>query len=88
MSDVVLKIPGESLQGAKIPRKRIESELLKELALQLYREELITHAGACRLAGLEKAAFQFLLGERGIAQQLNCSDLDKDLENWSAWNQE
>jgi predicted HTH domain antitoxin len=33
----------------------MESELLKELALQLYREGLVSSAGACQVAGLMKS---------------------------------
>jgi predicted HTH domain antitoxin len=51
MSDISLTIPGDALAAAKIPRHRLESELKKQLAIQLYREGLISGAGACRIAG-------------------------------------
>ena len=57
MKDVHLTIPGEVLATAKIPRQRLEAELKKELALQLYREGLIAGGSACRLAGLTKLEF-------------------------------
>jgi len=81
MKDVTLTIPGDVLAAAKIPRQRLQQELKKELALQLYREGLVSNFGACRLAGLEKPEFQYLLGQRGIAQQYDVEDYEQDLEN-------
>ena len=66
----------------------MKEELRKELALQLYRESLIHGAGACRLAGMAKAEFQYRLGERGIARQLQSSDFEEELENLKSWEQE
>lgn len=82
MSDVLLTLPEASLAGSRLSRDRLEESLRKELALHLYREGLVTHAGACRMAGLEKAAFQYLLGERGIPQQLRAADLDEEMDHW------
>ena len=86
MSDFLLPIPEDALAEVRLPRDRMASELRKELALRLYREGLLPGAGACRLAGMEKAAFQYLLGERGVCQQLREADLNDDLENGRAWN--
>ncbi len=85
MNDVLLAIPGEALAAAKIPRSRLDTELKKELALQLYREGLISGGGACRLAALTKAEFQYLLGERGICQPYTAADYERDLEHLVAW---
>jgi predicted HTH domain antitoxin len=88
MKDVTLTLPGAALQRAKIPRQRLQRELKKELALQLYREGLIAGFGACSLADIEKADFQDLLGQRGIPQQYDVEDYEQDLENLAAWRTE
>lgn len=85
MSDISLTIPGDALAGAKIPRHRLQSELKKQLAIQLYREGLISGAGACRVAAVAKTEFQYLLGEYGVAQQYDVEDYQKDLEHLAAW---
>jgi predicted HTH domain antitoxin len=85
MKDLTLVIPGEVLEAVRIPRHRFGPELKKELAVQLYREGLISGFGACRLAGLEKAEFQYLLGQRGVCQQYDVDDYDQDMETMSAW---
>lgn len=85
MSDISLTIPGDALAAVKIPRHRLQSELKKQLAIQLYREGLISGAGACRIAGVAKAEFQYLLGQCGVAQQYDVEDYRKDLEHLAAW---
>ena len=80
MKDMALTIPGDVLAVVRIPRARIEAELKKELALQLYREGIVPSFGACRIAGIEKAEFQYLLGQRGIAQQYDVDDYEQDKE--------
>jgi len=85
MNDVLLTIPGDGLATAKIPRFGLEAELKRQLALQLYREGLVSGAGACRIAGLAKAEFQYLLGQRGVCQQYDVEDYRKDVEHLAAW---
>jgi predicted HTH domain antitoxin len=85
MNDITVVIPGDALVGAKIPRHRLESELRKQLALQLYREQLVSGAGACRIAGISKAEFQHFLGDKGVSQQYDVEDYQKDRENLATW---
>lgn len=37
------------------------------------------------MAGMGKAEFQFMLGERGIAQPLDEPDFAQDMSNLAAW---
>ena len=83
--DMALTIPGDVLAAVRIPRARIETELKKELALQLYREGIVSGFGACRIAGIEKAELQYWLGQRGIAQQYDIDDYEQDKEAMAAW---
>jgi predicted HTH domain antitoxin len=85
MGDISLTIPGDALAAVKIPRQRLQSELKKQLAIQLYREGLISSVGACRIAGVEKSEFQYLLGQCGVCQQYDVEDYRKDLEHLAAW---
>ncbi len=85
MKDMALTIPGDVLAVARIPRARMETELKKELALQLYREGIVSGFGACRIAGIEKAELQYLLGTRGIAQQYDVEDYEQDMEALAGW---
>ena len=85
MNDLLISIPGEALAGVKIARQDLDAELKKHLALQLYRTGLVNGAAACRIAGVGKAEFQYLLGEAGICQQYDIEDYHQDMENLRAW---
>ncbi len=86
MNDVVITLPGDSLAGVKIPRGRMEEELRRRLAMALFSDGILSGAAACRMAGVDKAEFQFLLGERGITQPLDESDIVQDSVGIAAWN--
>jgi predicted HTH domain antitoxin len=85
MKTVTLDIPEEILIAVKIPRNRLQTGLKRELALQLYRENMISFANAHRLAGMSKLEFHYLLGERQIPRQYDGADYEKDLENLARW---
>jgi predicted HTH domain antitoxin len=46
---------------AKIPCQHLKKELIKELALQLYREGIVAFANARRLADLSKIEFHYMV---------------------------
>lgn len=84
MKTLTIDIPEEVLIAVKIPRDRLKTDLKRELALQLYRESMISFANAHRMADMTKIEFHYLLGERRIPRQYNAEDYDRDLENLSA----
>lgn len=61
-----ISIPDSILQSIRLPEQRIERELLKELALGLYQQELLFFGKAQELAQTEYRDFSTLLGERNI----------------------
>jgi predicted HTH domain antitoxin len=85
MRTVTLDIPEEVLIAVKIPRNRLQTGLKRELAIQLYRENMISFANAHRLAGMSKLEFHYLLGERQVPRQYDVEDYEKDLENLAQW---
>lgn len=85
MQDVLLTLPAASLVGVRIPPRELHNELRRRLASALFSDGILSGAAACRMAGLSKAQFHYLLGEQGIAQPLAAADLDSDLENIAAW---
>lgn len=86
MSTLSIDIPEEIILTAKIPRKNWDKEIKKELALQLYREGILSFANARRLCGLSKIEFHFLLGERKIPRQYDIEDYEEDLVNIEKWS--
>lgn len=85
MANLIIDIPEEIILSAKIPRKNFEKEIKKELAIQLYREGIITYANARRLSNLSKIEFHFLLGERKIPRQYDLQDFVKDVAVVNDW---
>lgn len=80
MMKTIIQLP-ESIEAAiKIPKHRLNAELRKELALQLYRERLVSFAHAQQIAEISKIEFHHLLGERQIPRHYDDSDLDDDME--------
>lgn len=86
MQTLTLDIPKSVLAAVKIPRNRLKIDLKRELALQLYRENMISFANAHRMADMSKIEFHHLLGERQIPRQYDAEDYDKDMENLARWN--
>ena len=67
-------------------------ELVRRLAsglraVQLYARELLPKAAARRLSGMDRIAFDELLGQRGLASRLSVEDVDADLINLEHWRQ-
>ena len=85
MATHLLELPEEVLRHAKIPRQQWNTVLKRELALQLYREGMLSFANARRLAEMEKLDFHMLLGERQIPRQYDIEDYEQDLDNLAAW---
>jgi len=88
MNDLVLTLPREALANARIPPAELERELRRRLAAALFSDGIVSGAAACRLAGMEKAEFQYWLGERGITQPIDASDYTQERENLSEWLKE
>jgi predicted HTH domain antitoxin len=85
MQTISLQIPEKVMLTAKIPRQHLKRELMKELALQLYREGIVSFANARRLGDSGKIEFHYLLGERHVLRQYDISDYETDLENLESW---
>lgn len=88
MKDLVLTLPADALAGAKIPPAELERELRRRLASALFSDGIIGNRDACKLAGMEKAEFQYWLGEHGVTQPLGVADFEEEHENLGAWLKE
>ncbi len=83
--NAVIEIPEEIAASIKLPKHRLNGELVKELALQLYRERMISFANAHRLAGMSKVAFHHLLGDRQIPRHYGEDAYEQDLDALTEW---
>jgi hypothetical protein len=82
---MLLEIPEEVVASARIPRPQLEIELRRRLAAVLFADGVIGGSAACKLAGLEKAEFQYWLGEHGVVQPLEGLDYQIERHNIEQW---
>ena len=58
-----------------------QSDWLREIAIALFQQELISLSRASKIAGMEVIAFQKLLADRGICIHYDVEDLDQDVQH-------
>jgi predicted HTH domain antitoxin len=75
-----LAIPESIIQSLRLPENRIEAELLKELAIALYAQELLSFGKARELASLDHYQFSQLLEARQIIRHYTETELAEDLD--------
>jgi predicted HTH domain antitoxin len=75
-----LSIPESIIQSIRLPEGRIEAELLKELALALYAQELLSFGKARELSNLDHWQFSQLLGARNIPRHYSETELAEDFD--------
>ncbi len=79
MPKLTLEVPPEVVDAVRLPPGEMQKELLKELALGLYRRGVLSLGKARVLANLTRWELEQLLGEREIPRHYTEEDLDEDL---------
>ncbi|HEY9825601.1 MAG TPA: UPF0175 family protein [Stenomitos sp.] len=74
-----LSIPDSILHALRLPEQRIEQELLHELAVALYAQDLLSFGKARELAQMNKYEFGQLLAQRNILRHYSSEELEDDL---------
>jgi len=74
-----INIPEEVYRAMKVPEKRKRETLLTELAVSLYKEEILSFGKARELASMNKWEFHELLGKRNINRHYNMENLKEDI---------
>jgi len=77
--DVQLSIPRSVADALSLPESRKKEELQRELAVSLYREEMLSFGKARELAGMSKQEFGQLLGNRRIKRHYGPEEMAEDL---------
>lgn len=79
MAKLILEVPTDIVDAVRLPPAEIEAELLKELALGVYRRGVLSLGKAATLAHMSRWQFEQLLGERRIPRHYTEADLADDL---------
>ena len=74
-----LHIPDSVTQAIRLPEKRMAEDLLVELAIALYAQEVLSFGKARELASMSKYEFSQLLGKRGLPRHYGWEELEDDL---------
>lgn len=77
---VTLKIPEDIILSLKIPKDKIQEELLKELSIILYERHILSLGKARELARMSKWEFQEELGKRKISRHYTAKELKEDIK--------
>lgn len=75
-----ISIPDSIVESIRLPEKRLQSEILKELAIALYSQELLSFGKAKELANMDHYEFSKLIGERDIFRHYSERELKEDLD--------
>ena len=79
MGKLVLEIPDEVRAALRLPPEELDRELRKELAVALYRRQVLSFGKARTLAQMTRWQFEELLGEREVPRHYSAEDLQEDL---------
>lgn len=71
---ITLNLPDTLIQPS-------QAEWLREIAIALFQQELVTIGTASHIAGIPQLAFQELLFDRGIALHYGLEDYQSDLDS-------
>jgi len=74
-----IDLPSDVLDAIAAPPEDRELIVRQELAVSLYREGYLSFGKARELAGLSKAAFHRLLGDREVQRHYTDADLTLDV---------
>lgn len=74
MATVEIKISDELLKAARVPEERRSEEVAKLLALELYRERVVSLGRAAELGDVSIAEFMEFAGEREVELDFGIDD--------------
>jgi predicted HTH domain antitoxin len=74
---ITLNIPDQLIQQHSLN----SADWMREIAIALFQQELITLGTASKIAGMHQMEFQALLSERGICIHYDLADYQDDIES-------
>lgn len=80
MPKLLLEVPQEVVDAARLPPGEVEAEFRKELAAGLYRRGILGVGKARLLAQMNRRQFEQFLTDRQIPRSYTESDLEDDIE--------
>jgi predicted HTH domain antitoxin len=78
--DLTLKIPSAIHRAIRLPEQQQQIILLRELALVLYQQNILSFGKARELAQMSKWEFHEMLGARNIERHYSLENYQEDLK--------
>ncbi len=76
---IVIRVPSDVVEGARVPEGEFEKVARIELAIALYARGVLSLGQARRLAGLSKWEFLEELARRGVERHYTREELEDDV---------
>ncbi|MEB3780666.1 MAG: UPF0175 family protein [Desulfurococcales archaeon] len=76
---IVIRVPRDVVEGARVPEEEFERMARIELAVALYTRGVLSLGQARRLAGLSKWEFLEELARRGVERHYTREELEDDI---------
>ncbi len=76
---IVIRVPRDVVEGARVPEKEFEKMARIELAVALYARGILSLGQARRLAGISKWEFLEELARRGVERHYTREELEDDI---------
>lgn len=73
---ITLEIPDDITQASLLT----EADWLREIAIALFKQELITLGRASKIAGMHLIEFQKLIASRGICVHYDVEEFEQDIQ--------
>ena len=80
MMRVVVEIPDELESLLAGTPEAVQSRVRLDLAVNYYRERVISLGKAAEMSGVSRLEFERVLGERGTVRNYSGDNLDRDLQ--------
>ncbi len=76
---IVIRVPRDVVEGARVPEEEFERMARIELAVALYARGVLSLGQARRLAGISKWEFLEELARRGVERHYTREELEDDI---------
>ena len=80
MGEVTVTVPSDLARILKVDRDEVPKVVRLHLAIELYREGLVSLGKAAEIAGLSKWEMMEVLASKGIPLNYTRRDLEEDIE--------
>jgi predicted HTH domain antitoxin len=78
MATIRVEVPEELIRAAKLSAKSPSEEVTKLLALELFREHVISLGKAAEICGVSVGEFMAFAAERNVPLHYDIEDLEND----------